>query len=83
MVHENLKAYVGTKVILARPMTNVEFKKEKGEALNEPPKEGYRVEYPDLYVSWSPKETFENAYRLVSKDEISMIVDQYYHTPIE
>lgn len=33
---------------------------------------GYRVKYPDGYVSWSPKETFEKAYRkLDCKDFIN------------
>ena len=33
---------------------------------------GYRVKYPDDYVSWSPKETFEKAYRkLDCKDFIN------------
>jgi hypothetical protein len=25
-------------------------------------KQGYSVKYPDGYISWSPKDTFENAY---------------------
>lgn len=33
---------------------------------------GYRVKYPDGYVSWSPKATFEKAYRkLDCKDFIN------------
>ncbi len=33
---------------------------------------GYRVKYPDGYVSWSPKEVFEKAYRkLDCKDFIN------------
>jgi hypothetical protein len=28
-------------------------------------KEGYAVKYPDGYISWSPKEVFENAYMQV------------------
>ncbi|KKK50386.1 hypothetical protein LCGC14_3125560, partial [marine sediment metagenome] len=33
----------------------------------------YTVEYPDGYVSWSPKETFENSYREISEEEIKLI----------
>ncbi len=41
-----MKAYIGTKIIRARPLT-------KNEA------EGYEVRYPDGYTSWSPKDVFE------------------------
>ena len=37
------------------------------------PKEGYKVIYPDGYVSWSPKHVFEQCYRLVSVDEKNLI----------
>ena len=30
--------------------------------------DGYKVYYPDGYVSWSPKETFVKAYREVDMD---------------
>ena len=45
-----MKNYIGVKIEKAEP-------KEK----NGVP--GYAVKYPDGYVSWSPKETFEKAYR--------------------
>lgn len=48
--------YIGAKIIKARP------KAKDG-------KEGYEVLYPDGYVSWSPKETFETAYRRVTDIE--------------
>lgn len=44
-----MKKYIGVKLIEAEPMTNKD-------------KEGYKVVYPDGYVSWSPKEVFEKAY---------------------
>lgn len=66
--------YVGCKIIKARPMSKDEFYScikdqpyEGGDA------EGYFVKYPDGYESWSPKETFENAYRLITKGEVEMI----------
>jgi len=77
MIHNQNKAYIGTKVILARPMTNQEFAKEKNNAFLGDIKDGYRVEYPDLYVSWSPKEVFEEAYRLVTPQEVCLINDQF------
>ena len=47
---EHMKNYIGVKIVKAEPM----------EKDSNP---GYRIKYPDGYVSWSPKETFEKAYR--------------------
>ena len=57
-----MKAYIGTKLILA------ELEEKEGT-------EGYKVIYPDGYVSWSPKDVFENAYREVTDDEVNIVVD--------
>lgn len=60
-----LKAYVGTKVILAEPMTLGEYNTHRGwqiPADEDPSRPGYLIVYPDSYQSWSPKETFEDAY---------------------
>lgn len=48
--HEKVENYIGVKIVKAEPQ-------EK----NGIP--GYRVKYPDGYVSWNPKGTFEKAYR--------------------
>ena len=45
-----MENYIGVKIVKAEPM-------EKNGTL------GYRIKYPDGYISWSPKETFEKAYR--------------------
>ncbi len=42
--------YMGTKLVQAEP-----HKQETGE-------DGYKIVYPDGYVSWSPKDVFEAAY---------------------
>lgn len=42
--------YIGTKIVLAWPA-------------DKDGKPGYGVKYEDGYTSWSPKETFETAYR--------------------
>lgn len=47
--------YIGTKIITA-------WHAEKDG------KEGYAVKYEDGYTSWSPKDTFEAAYRVVEGD---------------
>lgn len=54
------QAYIGAKIIKAVPM----------ERDNKP---GYKVMYPDGYVSWSPKETFETAYRRITPREKALI----------
>lgn len=54
------KAYVGTKIIQAQPA-------------DKDGKPGYTVLYPDGYASWSPKATFEAAYRLISHHERQII----------
>jgi hypothetical protein len=56
-----LKAYVGTKIIQAEPQQHQDGR------------EGYSVIYPDGYSSWSPKETFEAAYREISFHERQLI----------
>lgn len=66
--------YIGCKVIKAIPMTSDEFKKLKGTPSdNSENAEGYKVEYEDGYISWSPKWTFENAYRKLSTGERKLL----------
>ena len=59
----------GTKIINAEPANRWDVlgaSKKPGDLDADP---GYRVVYADGYVSWSPKEVFEAAYREVSRDE--------------
>lgn len=60
-----MKQYVGTKVIMAEPMTITEAQKVLGRELKPATVEedGYLVEYKDGYKSWSPKSVFEEAYK--------------------
>ncbi len=55
-----METYIGAKIILDEP------EKKDGQ-------DGYRVVYADNYVSWSPKEVFEEAYRPISLGEINLI----------
>lgn len=74
-----MKTYIGTKVIRATPMTRLAYNDLRDWILPDNENgddEGYLVEYldggrPNLlgydgYVSWSPKEQFEQAYRETS-----------------
>ena len=60
-----MKKYIGTKVIMAEPMTMTEAQKVLGRELKPTTEEedGYLVEYKDGYKSWSPKSVFEDAYK--------------------
>lgn len=73
---ESMKSYIGTKIIQAAPMTRLAYNDFRGWTLptdENGADEGYLVEYLDGgkpnvpthagYVSWSPKEQFEGAYR--------------------
>lgn len=55
-----MKSYIGSKIIQAEP-------ENKNGAT------GYRVVYPDNYISWSPKDVFETAYREITESEKELI----------
>lgn len=64
---KSMKKYIGIKFVEARPMTRNEFN-ALHEVRNQDSNvqcsnEGYIVRYEDGYISWSPKEIFEKAYR--------------------
>ena len=62
-----MKKFIGTKVIMAEPMTMTEAQKVFGREIKPATydEDGYLVEYEDGYKSWSPKSVFEKAYREV------------------
>lgn len=58
--------YTGTKTVYAAPLTRTEAATRLGRNLkseNSDEEEGYLVQYEDGYQSWSPKSTFEKAYK--------------------
>ena len=71
-----MNRYIGTKALNAKPMTRQAYNNLRGwvvPADEDPADDGYLVEYidggqanhPDFdgYISWSPKDVFERAYR--------------------
>lgn len=71
-----MERFIGSKILLASPMTRAEYNGYRGWTLpadENGADEGYMVEYTDGgkpnmhghtgYVSWSPKEQFELAYK--------------------
>lgn len=74
-----MKRYIGTKIVKMKPMNRADYKALRGWILPEDENgadEGYLVEYtdggkPNLegyagYVSWSPKEQADRAYREIN-----------------
>lgn len=66
MVNYEMKQYIGTKIVSAIPAVRIDgviytYDKPIPCAMNS--ENGYKVVYPDGYVSFSPKKVFEEAYR--------------------
>ena len=61
-----MKKYIGKKSIMASPMSKSDAERVLNRELSDAKggEEGYLVEYEDGYRSWSPKETFETAYKI-------------------
>lgn len=70
-----MKNYIGAKIIKAENMDECTFLKEwkDEDVTNRETRPGYHVEYPDGYHSWSPKDTFENAYRPIADSEMVLL----------
>lgn len=80
--------YIGTKLIMAIAMTRLEYNEYRGWSLpadENGSDDGYLVEYLDGgksnhpshsgYISWSPKEQFDNAYRPVSGMSFGLAIE--------
>ena len=79
-----MNTYVATKIVRAEPMGQIDFLRDKWE--KDPPGvpfstdipedlPGYRVFYPDGYVSWSPKGVFEITSRPITNDELDLVME--------
>ena len=68
-----MKNYIGTKRIEAEPMTRGDYNKYRGWTIpadENPEDEGYIVKYSNDYISWSPKQTFEEAYSEIGENPL-------------
>lgn len=83
-----MKLHIGTKQVTATPMTRLEYNAYRGWALpanEDGADDGYLVEYLDGgkpndsrhvgYISWSPKEQFDNAYRPVDGMSFGLAIE--------
>lgn len=59
-----MKNYIGTKEVKAQPMTADEAVTNGYKVGTHEHEDGYEVQYADGYKSWSPKATFEKAYKV-------------------
>lgn len=65
-----MKTYIGCKIIEAEP----DVERDAHGAAIPDGREGYKVVYPDSYVSWSPKDVFEEAYFETPSDEAGEVL---------
>lgn len=68
-----MKNYIGTKRIEAEPMTRGDYNKYRGWTIpadENPEDEGYIVKYSNDYISWSPKQAFEEAYSEIGENPL-------------
>lgn len=83
-----MQRHIGVKEIMAKPMTRLAYNQLRGwevPADENPEDEGYLVSYidggqrnhPDFdgYISWSPKDVFERAYRQVDGMTFGLAVE--------
>ncbi|MFA5166830.1 MAG: hypothetical protein WC449_06095 [Candidatus Paceibacterota bacterium] len=77
---EKLVPFVGTKIVLGKPMSRNEFDfkyHDVKHSSDDNDQEGFLVVYsnPDetTYDSWSPKETFKNCYRELTEGEADFV----------
>jgi len=69
-----MKKYLGVKIIQAeicKGFNNKAFNENDCYPTDAVFQEGYKVIYPDGYMSWSPKDVFEKAYK-----EIGVVADE-------
>lgn len=72
-------AYIGCKIIKAVSMTKKAWEASEhcpvvvSDSVASVDHDGYKVIYPDGYVSWSPKDVFESAYRVVTETEKDLL----------
>jgi hypothetical protein len=73
-----MEQYLGVKLVEAETMTLGDYNNSRGWTIPEnedPAREGYRILYPDGYISWSPKEIFEDAYRRVTGVSFGLAIE--------
>lgn len=79
-----MNKYIGCKMVEAEPC---KAWKEIGE--HKVGEDGYKVVYPDGYVSWSPKDVFEKAYmqvgdnNTITQELVDKFIDEVHVSTVE
>ena len=61
-----MEKYIGVKLVMAEPAkSDIGFGEE----------DGYKINYPDGYKSWSPKTVFEEAYRRIDNLTFGLAIE--------
>lgn len=72
---ESMGIFVGAKIIRASEMSKAACHNDiLGRPFDGNDEDGYLVVYADGYRSWSPKSTFETAYRAITDDELDLVL---------
>ena len=72
-----MNEYIGTLIVKAEPMTLGDYNNYRGWTIPEdedPEREGYLVKQPNGYVSWTPKEIFEEYYVGAETNKLAITV---------
>ena len=70
--------YIGTKLIEAEPAVRKDEKiylEKEVPLIDQTFEKGYKVKYPDGYISWSPKDVFEEAYRQIDSMNFGLAIE--------
>ena len=73
-----MKKYIEVKIIEAVPVTRGDYNRYRGWTISEnenPADEGYLVKYSDNYESWSPKNVFDEAYRVCDNMTFGLAIE--------
>jgi len=71
-----MQRFIGTKIIQAEPMSEFEFAASMGkETPQNDNQHGWKVQYPDGYISWSPKKAFMEAYRRTDNMNFGLAIE--------
>jgi hypothetical protein len=72
-----MKHYIGSTIVLAKEMTeneyNSQYSNNKECDYQEKDQNGYAVKYPDQYVKFLTKGTFEMMFREISSGELDLL----------
>lgn len=67
--------YIGVKIVNAEPQFKRTTKTVGGKIVDSKGEDGCKVVYEDGYISWSPKDAFEKAYRRIDAMTFGLAIE--------